>query len=271
MSSGGGSQTSTTRVQYSPTEQALRDTLMADARSQFSTDWADGIPRNYYGAAPVGPSWATQDSWGRGMSGANDIERNTQEGSSVNTQLGRAINVDSNPQLQQAIMAAQRPLVQQFASAGGPMSTIRSNAASTGNVGGSRQGIAEGLAMQGLQQQMGDISSKMSSDAYYKGLDAANESVKNQGLLSMLAMMPSQAMGAIGQQQEGYQANQNAFNANVRRSRDLGPYDFLNNMASIANGNTSAAQSTTSSIPRQDNTGQIVGGLGALGLMAMMM
>lgn len=275
MSSGGGSQTSTTRVAYSPSEQALRDTMMNSTRADFNRDWTGQNPwglkvDQYLGPKPVSPSGATQRSWDLSGQAANAIQGQTYGAINTNDALAQSLNVNSNPYLQEAMRAANRQVTDNFTQAGGPLAAIRSGAVGAGAYGGSRQGIAEGIALKGLNQQISDMDSKMASDAYYRGLDAANNSVNNQTKLALMQMMPGQLMSQIGANQEGYQQNLNNYQSNTDMAHLYGPYQFLQNAAGVANSNTSAANQTTSSIPKQDNTGQIAGTLGTVAMLALL-
>ena len=80
------------------------------------------------------------------------------------------LNADSNPYLQSYMSAALHPLESQFSTQ--IMPGISSDAITAGGFGGSRQGIAQGLAAQGLQQSSGDIVSKIASEGYGQGLTA---------------------------------------------------------------------------------------------------
>ncbi len=81
-------------------------------------------------------------------------------------------NPAANPGLQQAIVAAQRPTWEGLTEQALP--AIRSQAISTGPYGGSRQGIAEGLATSRATRNAGDIAAKMANDMYAANLAAVN-------------------------------------------------------------------------------------------------
>lgn len=80
------------------------------------------------------------------------------------------LNASSNPYLQSYMEAATRPLEQQYAEK--IMPGIAGSAITAGGYGGSRQGIAEGLASRGLSQASGDTTAKIASEGYGQGLNA---------------------------------------------------------------------------------------------------
>lgn len=80
------------------------------------------------------------------------------------------LKAESNPYLQTYMSAALHPLQQQYNTQ--IMPGIAGDAITAGGFGGSRQGIAEGLAAQGLQQSSGDVVARMASEGYGQGLTA---------------------------------------------------------------------------------------------------
>lgn len=262
-------QTSTTQVTYSPQEQAARDKIMGSAMGIYDHQMQNGRPHQYTGPRPTGPSSATMQSWGMGQQAAGNMGEHANAAMEANRWgMKDVLDVDNNKYLAGHVQAAQRPLIDQFQNAGGVLSNIRSGAVSNGAFGGSRQGIAEGLAAQGLQQQMGDISSRMYSDAYNRGLDTFDSSVKNSAMINMMQSMPAQIMSQIGSQQEGFSQQQENYDANVREQAKNGSWEPLQNLANIVYGGSNGTQTTSSSVPQQDNRLQT---MGSLGLMAMMM
>lgn len=81
-------------------------------------------------------------------------------------------NPAANPGLQQAITAATRPTWEALTEQALP--AIRSQAISTGPYGGSRQGVAEGVAVGKATTAAGDIARRMANDQYAANLAAVN-------------------------------------------------------------------------------------------------
>lgn len=268
-SSGGGTQTSTTKVEYTPEEQAARNQIFSEAGNIYQQAKAAGGA--YTGPKPVGPSANTQAGWDWALGAAPKIQQMADTANAQNQfTMSDALYAESNPYLRSAIGAAQRPIVDQFLGAGGPMSAIRSNSVANGTYGGSRQGIAEGLAMQGLQNKLGDISSTMANDNYKTAMMQRNDAIKMSPQLAMMQLLPSQIQSDIGSQFEGYLQNQENYGANAREYAQNGMWTPLNNLANVIYGGSNGTQSTTSSLPKQNNTGQVLGSLGSMALMSMM-
>lgn len=96
---------------------------------------------------------------------------NAQTGDALSTLLSPDIlNAQSNPYLQSYMDAAVRPLNEQHANV--VMPGLAGGAVTAGGYGGSRQGIAEGLAAQGLSRSTGDVTAKIGSEGYGQGLQA---------------------------------------------------------------------------------------------------
>lgn len=268
--SGGGSQqtTSQTKVEYSPQEQAARDKVMQNAMATF-----DNSPRPGYGVgAPSDPSWETRHSWNMGKDAAAKIGFNTDQAQHANNfGMRDVLYAESNPYLQSHMEAATRPMIEQFQSPTGPLATIRNNSVMNGTVGSSRQGIAEGLAAKALMGQIGDVRSRMASDAYSKGLDVQQSAIKNQAMLNMMTPMGAQLYGQQGAQMEGYQQARNNFDAGLSAHNSTSQWGPLQNLANVIYGGSNGTTTSTSNAPKQDNTMQTIGTVGSLAMMAMMM
>lgn len=105
------------------------------------------------------------------------------------TALGQALNSNGiNPYTSQIVDAALRSSNDQFNQ--NILPGIRTEAGGANQTGGTRQGIAEGIAAKGLQQQQGDIISRLYGQAFDTGSADRN--------------------AALGLVSQGQQANQNA-------------------------------------------------------------
>lgn len=108
--------------------------------------------------------------------------------------LGPVLNTSTNPALQQAISAATQPVMEQYQETVLP--AIRRGAIEAGQLGGNRQGIAEGIASREFMRQVGDISSKMQNEAYGKGLDAVTttaNTTQNTNVQALQALLQNEA------------------------------------------------------------------------------
>lgn len=103
---------------------------------------------------------------------------------------------NQNGALQSAIKAAQRPVVDQYQSQ--VMPTIRSSSADAGAYGSSRQGVAEGIASRSLMNQLGDISSTMSNQAFDTSMDTFTKALALAPTTMQATSIPSQMLDASG-------------------------------------------------------------------------
>ncbi|NQD57435.1 hypothetical protein HP546_19040 [Pseudomonas sp. CM25] len=120
-------------------------------------------------------------------------------------QLMAAGNPANNPYFQSAVNSAIRPVTENFNEQ--VMPAIRQGAQAAGQMGSSRQGIAEGIAARGYQDTVGDISANMGNAAYAQGLQAMNSAGQlGQGLTSQ-GLGALSTSGALGQGLAGLSAN----------------------------------------------------------------
>jgi hypothetical protein len=110
-----------------------------------------------------------------------------------------AADVSQNPYLQSAIGAATAPMIQQFTE--GVLPELKGGALSAGGYGGTRQDIATGRAAEGLTRSLGDVASKMGSQAYGQGLQAQTAALGMAPQMTQLGMMPSQIQRGIEAEQ----------------------------------------------------------------------
>lgn len=106
---------------------------------------------------------------------------------------GDVLSPGSNPALQGAIEAASRPVVENFQR--NVLPSITQEGIASGGYGGTRQGIAEGIAGQALNRQVGDIASTLSNQNYQSGLQAMLG-----GLNTSVAQTGQQVSGQLGAQ-----------------------------------------------------------------------
>jgi len=114
---------------------------------------------------------------------------------------GGASNPNANPYLRGAANAAIRPIYENLNQ--NTIPSIRGEAAGTGNVGSSRQGIAEGLATQGAQRTAGDITSNIYSNAFGQGLGAQTQALGMAPQMAQLSLLPANILSAIGGERQG--------------------------------------------------------------------
>lgn len=167
--------TQTTTQVLSPEQQQLMQLAMPGVKSFAAT-----VPERYQGSQ-VAPFNANQTTGqGQVLDSASTIGSLASSGADANKfyTSGSIWDPTANPNLQGAVDAAVRPINQQLTQTTLP--AIRNEAVTTGNFGGSRQGIAEGLATQGASQAAGDTAAKVVQSQYATNVDAQ---LKAMGLL----------------------------------------------------------------------------------------
>lgn len=205
MGGGGGSQTTSTKVEYSPEEKAARQFVWDEAQRIYGQ--SQGATQQ--GGSPIpgvagqsGDTMAAQQqarNWAYG--GAQDIARQglaaTQYG------LTGAMDVNNNPALQGAIQAATRPITQNLQE--NILPGIRSQSVQEGGYGGSRAGIAEGLAVSRANQQAQDAAANLTNEAYKQGQDTFARTLALLPQTQQLGVTPTNLLSQVGAQNEDYQ------------------------------------------------------------------
>lgn len=279
---GGGSQqqpTQTTTNQLSPEGKQIFDLTFPKAQS-FAANTMERPP--FQTTLPFNPNQvAGQNATLAGAGNqaeAYDFAR--QAAGSLVGGLERDPNTMSwdpsvNPQLQSAITAAQRPLYENLTEQILP--NIRDTAVMQG-YGGSRQGIAEGLAAGRTQRAAGDTAAKIVQDLYSTNINATGQRYGQNvnALLGAAGLLPTLQQGAItpgvsisnvGDVQQGQQQAQldealRNYNWDVNRVGDLAQAQELMN---LLQGFPGGSNVTTANMPKT-STGQTLGTLGGAGL-----
>lgn len=170
-----------------------------------------------------------------------------------------AMNLENNPYFAGAVQAAINPMVRNFERQTMPQISLRSLANS--GYGSSRQGIAEGIAMSDLNQQIGDVSSSMANDAYQKGQDTMVRSLALAPTTYQSMLLPSAIQENVGSQQQAMEQqflNDALTKWNFERSKEM---DSLMQYAQLLQGNFGGTTTTNATQDSGgDNTlGKLVG------------
>lgn len=112
---------------------------------------------------------------------------------------GEFLDVANNPYVQDVISRSIRPAVEELTREVLP--SIRSSFINTGGFGGSKQGIAEGMAIQGAQQAVGDAASRMNLGAYSQGLQSLLSGMSLAPSIQNMGMLPADILQAVGAQE----------------------------------------------------------------------
>lgn len=281
MSGGGGGDTTstgtTTSINYSPEESARRSQVMDEATRIYGATNQQMTNSAYPGAAPapfspesqVAQSLAVQNA-ASAQDSVGQINRGVQYG------LTNAMDVRNNPYLMEAMKAATRGIDQSYTDAGGVMSGIRTDATNTGQYGGSRQGIAEGIASGRHDQAVGDAVAKIATDGYNKGQDTFAKTLTFAPQAIEASNIPVNMLSSVGAQKENLATEQANYLANQRLWGLNSPWAGLQNYASIVYGGanpstSSSGTSTTNAGSQRTGIGQAAGaGLTAASLYQMM-
>lgn len=260
MSGGGGSSKSTT-VNYSPAEAKRRTQIMDEALRIYGEQ--AGQIGQFPGAVPVGFSEDTLQAQNMlrdtAMQGQQSV---AQLNDAVKFGLSGALDVNNNPYLQQSIDAALRPISARYTDPGGVLSQIRGEAVQTGGYGGSRQGIAEGVAAGRYLDEVGDTTAQMMSDAYGKGLDTFSRTMAFAPQAMQAAALPSQQLSAVGVQNEQLAQDFENYLAAAREWDINAPWAPLQNAANIVyGGGSSQSTSKTQGPAKNPLMGAIGGGM----------
>lgn len=247
MGGGGGNQTSSTKVEYTPEEKAARQFVWDEARNIYGQSQA----ATQGGGSPVpGVAGQTGDTLAGQQAGRNwaygGAQQIANQGlSAVDYGLRGAMDVNNNPALQGAIQAATRPITQNLQESILP--GVRSQAVQEGGYGGSRAGIAEGLAISRANQQAQDAAANLTNQAYQQGQETFARTLALLPQTQQLGTAGSQILSGIGAQNENYQqevlnmiAAQNEFN----QSRGWAP---IANLASAIYGGIQPGTVTSTS------------------------
>lgn len=155
----------------------------------------------------------------------------------LNTMLdpSQMLNPDSNPYLGRYADAMARPIVQNLTERILP--SIRGDAIGSGGYGGSRQGIAEGIASRGAAEAIGDRTAQLYSGAYGQGLNAMS---------SAAGMLPGYAQTNLGIAEAAPRLGNAAFNlqrlpadamVEAGMGRTMLPWQVLQNYMGAIRGN----------------------------------
>lgn len=213
---GGGGDTTTTQV-LPPVQQAGQDVLTnrAVANAQQPLPFFPGQT-----VAPFDPATAQAQSniVGTAAPAAQGIA--DQLASAQNRVLsGELLFPESNPALQQVIEGAIRDINQNLTEVQLP--SIRRGATATRSIGGSRQGIAEGIALRGASDAVGDTSAGIRTTGFLSGLDALTRGLTTAPGSIQAQAGPASLLDAVGiQRRDLNQAQLNAGRERFEFERD---------------------------------------------------
>lgn len=271
--------TQTTKSEPWSGQQPYLQQIFAQAQQLYNNDRPQYYPGQQV-ASQTADTLAGQQAFRDAASGIGDMNQLAGQAAAFNLTDGR--DPANNPYLQSAIQAAIRPAQQALTDTGGALSNIRSSAMASGAYGGTRQGIAEGLAQARFGQSALDTAASMSNAAYQSGQQQATTTLGLMPGLIQSAQVPGQMLSAVGAQNEGYQqalieAAMNKWNFNENADRNA-----LADYLQMVQGNFGGTATTTGPGPYRPSglqtalggaaqgaaLGSMIPGLGPMGTIA---
>lgn len=261
MPPSGGSSSTTTVQELSPEQQELLALVLPEA-----TNISQNPPQQFPGSqiTPFNPLQllAQQLTLGQAQQGSNLSNITDSAAAGQQFLLGPALFPETNPALQQAIEAATRPITEAFSQQVLP--NIRGGAVTAGQLGGSRQGIAEGLASQAAFRQIGDTAAGVANQGFQSGLDAFTRALFAAPQNAQLALLPAQLTSLVGQQQQSMEQALLTEEANKFVIDQLIPFNVAQQIAGLAFGVPGGSLTSTSSGGGSTSTAQgVLGGAAA--------
>jgi hypothetical protein len=250
---------------FSPAEQAARDAIQAEASRIYGSTKDTITNAPYPGAKPVpfSPETLQAQEMMKGYATGAGQNLANQAGGYSSFLMGPAQYAEANPYLQSAINAAIRPVTQGYMDSGGVMQSIRHGATGAGQVGGSRQGVAEGIAAGRYADTVGDISTKMSMENYLNAQRAGAQSLALAPQTYGLGNQPALGLSAVGGQNEWLSQAQEDYDAASKSWGLNAPWQAINNYANIVYGGSAPGTTVTqtgSMPPKPDRTNAMLGG-----------
>lgn len=185
---------------------------------------------------------------------------------------GSLLDPGSNPYVQNAVKAAAEPIYDNLNQTTLPQIGANASTGAGGisaNFGGSRQGIAEGIASRGADEAAGQAGANIENQAYNTGVGATNTAIAQAPATAESLTVPGATTSTVGDVQQT-QA-QNVLNANNQASQLQQWLPLLKaqllgqGAAGLPGGSTT---STGSSNTDANPVSQVIGGAAAAGGLA---
>lgn len=229
-------------------QQELMDLALPGVRK-----YAANVPKRYSGSTIAGFDPSQIEGQGQALGAAYEQNQLARSGADTsNAWLSPNVwDPAHNAGLKGAIDASVRPITQNLTETQLP--ALRGESVATGNFGGSRQGIAEGLASGRASQAIGDTASKVAQNEYETNVNAQ---MKALGLLpqtqdaQLASARTTSGVGDVRQAMEQARLGENVNNFNYDQ---LAPFlqskDILSLLQGLPGGETHATGNTPQSNP----------------------
>lgn len=242
----GGTSTSVTQ-NFSPEESARRTMVQDEARRIYDSYGNLLTQSGYPGARPIGPTPASQlarsmmQSYALGPA----LDQTNAISDAVQFGLSDVLYPSTNPALAANMRLVNQEIAQQYMDPGGVMSSIRTGAQDAQPGGGSRQGIAEGVAAGRALDAMARASTQMANQGYQAGLDTFRGTLAFAPQAMQTATMPMTMLDAVGAIEQGEQQALEDYAAQQRWWAVNAPWMPLQNYANIVFGGSTPTTRTS--------------------------
>lgn len=172
---------------------------------------------------------------------------------------GDVLRPETNPALSQYIQTATQPIYDTLLTQTLP--AIRGQAATTGNFGSSRQGIAEGLASRGASQAAGNVAANIANAGYTSGLDALLKGYSLLPQTTNLQLAPALTTSGVGDVQQQQAQNELTAQTTAGLYNQLFPLISAQGLLGLAGAVPTQEVQTSATVP-QPNEGLQAAGLG---------
>jgi hypothetical protein len=255
---GGGTDTATNTSQQllSPQQQELLGSVVPVAKG-----FVDQPPVQFPGSAIAGfnPEQLAAQNLATTTASTTIPAAINNQLAAQNFLLGPNLDPANNPALAKATDAAIRPITENFQEYVLP--GIRSGAIQAGQLGGSRQGVAEGIASRNYLRQLGDTSASFQNIAYGQNLDATTKALLASPGIIQGTLLPSQVLSGVGDVRAGKEQALLTEQAQRFVNEQTLPFAAAQDVASLAFG-IGGGSATSQSISPTPRTSPIAGALG---------
>lgn len=255
--------TTTTTQTLSPQQEELLNLAMPGVRS-----FAASVPQRYQGDTVA--DFTNPQVQGQNMAlqaaGAQGNLANSAADTANYWTSGNVWDPQNNPALQGAIDASVRPITENFQEKVLP--GIRGEAIQAGQqFGGSRRGVAEGIASREYGRNVGDAASKVVQGAYQTNVDAQ---LKALGMIPQIQgaqvapAVTTSGVGDVQQQQQQRETDADVSNFNYDQMAPfLQSKEILSLLQGLPGGSVVSNATATQPQPSTAQMGMQIAGLGA--------
>lgn len=255
------SSTATTSVDLSPEQKELLGLAMPAFKN-----FAAFTPQRYQGPTVAGfdPAQTAGQEMALGAAGAQKTLADNAANAVNFYTSGDIWNPSSNPYLQGAVDAAVRPITQNLTEVQNP--AIRGTSVTAG-YGGSRQGIAEGLASGRASQAIGDTASRLVQNQYDTNVRAQLQAAGLVPTVQQAQLAPALTTSGVGDVRQALAQtllNEQAGNFNLDQMLQIAPYlqakDLLSVIQGIPGGSITSSSTGTATLPKKSPWSSALGG-----------